>query len=164
MVAKLAAESREGPAERSERIIGLWEEQARHPLPGWRNLAANEVREQTPRLMATEGFLADAAPFDLRRSQEVDAQPHVAYSPVTRAVTRLTVTLSLDKFNRREATHANPGRDRPAARKGTSGMEYEDAEDIRVEEGGGRGIVSEDWCGRSIGGPVRLPYLNGDTP
>ena len=55
LLAQPAAQRRESPAERPQRIVGLRKEQARHPLPGRSNPAAKEVREQAPRLVAAGG-------------------------------------------------------------------------------------------------------------
>jgi len=102
--AQPAPDDREGPAKRPERVVSFRKQQAGHALSGRWNLAPNEIGEQPPRLVAAEGFQADTAPLDPRRAQEVDAQSHAVPLAVTRAVTRPTVTLSLDRFNGREAT------------------------------------------------------------
>lgn len=81
MLAHLAAQHREGPAKRSQWVIRLREQQARHPFARRWNLAAKEEREQAPCLMATQRPQTDAAPLHPWRSQEMDAQPHLIRPP-----------------------------------------------------------------------------------
>lgn len=105
MAAQLPPQGGEGPAQRSERVVGFREEQARDSFARLWNLAPNQVREQPPRLVAAEGFQADPVLLDPRPPEKVDAQPHVTPATVTRLVTRRvtrrTLTLSRDQFNGR---------------------------------------------------------------
>ena len=99
LLAEPAAQGRESPTERPQRIVGLGKEQARHPLPGRRNPAAKEVREQAPRLVAAGVLDRGPGQFHPRLAQQVDAQTHVAPPAVTRAVTRSAVTVLLVECN-----------------------------------------------------------------
>jgi hypothetical protein len=67
VLAQPAAQNRERPAERSQRVISLGEQQGRQPLPRRRNRAAKQVREQTPGLVAARGIHRGTVPFHSRR-------------------------------------------------------------------------------------------------
>ena len=101
LAAQPASQGREGPTERSQRIVGLREEQTRRPLPGRRNPAAKQVREQAPHLVAARVLHRVCPRPDPRRAQQMDTQAHGEPSPVTRPVTRPTVTVSLVECNAR---------------------------------------------------------------
>lgn len=130
-LAQSASDDREGPAKRPQRVVGLGEQQARHAFTGRWNLAPQEIGEQPPRLVAAQRLQADAAPLDPGPSQEVDAQSHVVSLAVTRAVTRLTVTLSLDQFNGRKGNDTDTW-DRPTRRRTSGGLD--DARPARRRE------------------------------
>ena len=132
-----AAERRERPAERSQRIVGLRKEQAGHPLAGRRDSAPKEVREQTPSLVAAGVVHRGAGPFHPRRAQQMDAQAHVEFPPVTRPVTRPTVTLLLVACK----THVDEREDAHGTEDHQSDVEHDrgaQADRARLASGGRR--------------------------